>query len=84
MTIDFESEQLMFCLKRYYGTTEDGREFSIVVRNDESSVWVEDVEYIIYKDPPRKKEKLLFISKTYDDFTEEELEEIKAKFYEGV
>jgi len=64
-TIDFESEQLMFCLKRYYGTTEDGREFSIVVRNDESSVWVEDVEYD-------------------DDFTEEELEEIKAKFYEGV
>jgi hypothetical protein len=55
----------MFCLKRYYGTTEDGREFSIVVRNDESSVWVEDVEYD-------------------DDFTEEELEEIKAKFYEGV
>ena len=65
MTIDFESEQLMFCLKRYFGTTEDGREFSIVVRNDEGSVWVEDVEYD-------------------DDFTEEELEEIRAKFYEGV
>ena len=45
MKIDFESEQLMFCLKRYYGESEDGREFTLIVRNDESSTWVEDVEY---------------------------------------
>jgi C4-type Zn-finger protein len=65
MTIDFESEQLMFCLKRYYGESKDGREFTLIVRNDESSTWVEDVEYD-------------------DEFTEEELEEIKSKFYEGI
>ena len=65
MTIDFESEQLMFCLKRYYGKSVDGREFTLIVRNDESSTWVEDVEYD-------------------DEFTEEELEEIKSKFYEGI
>ena len=65
MTIDFESEQLMFCLKRYDGMSEDGREFTLIVRNDESSTWVEDVEY-------------------EDEFTEEELEEIKSNFYKGI
>jgi len=45
MNIDFENEMLMFCLKKYDGTTEDGREFSIIARNDGYSTWIEDIEY---------------------------------------
>ena len=65
MNIDFENEMLLFCLKKYDGTTEDGREFSIVVRSDNYDTWIEDIE-------------------TDDDFTEEELEEIRNKFNEGI
>jgi hypothetical protein len=65
MNIDFENEMLLFCLKKYDGTTEDGREFSIVVRSDNYDTWIEDIE-------------------TDDDFTEEELEEIRNKFTEGI
>ena len=65
MNIDFENEMLMFCLKKYDGTTEDGREFSVIVRSDDYDTWIEDIEY-------------------EDDFTEEELEEIRTKFNEGI
>jgi len=65
MNIDFENEMLMFCLKKYDGTTEDGREFSVIVRSDDYDTWIEDIE-------------------TDDDFTEEELEEIRTKFNEGI
>ena len=65
MNIDFENEMLVFCLEKYDGTTEDGREFSIVTRSDDYDTWVEDIE-------------------TDDDFTEEELEEIRNKFTEGI
>lgn len=44
MNIDFENEMLMFCLKKYDGTTEDGREFSIVARDDGHSFWIEEIE----------------------------------------
>ena len=65
MNIDFENEMLMFCLKKYDGTTEDGREFSVITRSDDYDTWIEDIEY-------------------EDDFTEEELEEIRTKFNEGI
>ena len=45
MNIDFENEMLMFCLKSYDGTTEDGREFTIVARYDGRSTWVEEIEH---------------------------------------
>ena len=45
MNIDFENEMLMFCLKSYDGTTEDGREFTIISRSDGRSTWVEDIEH---------------------------------------
>lgn len=45
MSIDFESEMLMFCLKSYDGTTEDGREFTVISRNDGHSTWIEDIEH---------------------------------------
>jgi hypothetical protein len=61
MNIDFESPQLMMKLTKYYGEMEDGREFSIITRSDDSATWIEDIE-------------------TDDDFTEEELEEIRNKF----
>jgi hypothetical protein len=44
MNIDFENEMLMFCLKKYDGTTEDGREFSIVARSDGYNTWIEEIE----------------------------------------
>jgi hypothetical protein len=61
MNIDFETPQLMMKLTKYYGEMEDGREFSIIARSDDSATWIEDIE-------------------TDDDFTEEELEEIRNKF----
>ena len=45
MNIDFENEMLMFCLKSYDGTTEDGREFTVISRNDGHSIWIEDIEH---------------------------------------
>jgi hypothetical protein len=45
MNIDFENEMLMFCLKSYDGTTEDGREFTVISRNDGHSTWIEDIEH---------------------------------------
>jgi len=44
MNIDFETPQLMMKLTKYYGEMEDGREFSIIVRSDESATWIEDIE----------------------------------------
>ena len=44
MNIDFENEMLMFCLKKYDGTTEDGRELSIVARSDGYNTWIEEIE----------------------------------------
>lgn len=35
----------MFCLKSYDGTTEDGREFTIVARYDGHNTWVEEIEH---------------------------------------
>jgi hypothetical protein len=61
MNIDFETPQLMMKLTKYYGEMEDGREFSIIVRSDDYSTWIEDIE-------------------TDDDFTDEELDEIRNKF----
>ena len=61
MNIDFETPQLMMKLTKYYGEMEDGREFSIIVRSDDYSTWIEDIEID-------------------DDFTEEELDEIRNKF----
>ncbi len=52
-------------LTKYYGEMEDGREFVVLSRSDESSNWIEDIEID-------------------DDFTEEELEEIRTKFNESV
>lgn len=44
MNINFETPQLMFKLTKYYGEMEDGREFSIIVRSDDYSTWIEDIE----------------------------------------
>jgi hypothetical protein len=65
MNIDFENPQLLMKLTKYYGEMEDGREFVILSRSDESSTWIEDIEID-------------------DDFTEEELEEIRNKFNESI
>jgi hypothetical protein len=55
----------VLCIKNYYGTMEDGREFTIISHSNYGSVWIEDIE-------------------TEDDFTDEELEEIKTSFYQNV
>ena len=55
----------MLCIRNYYGTMEDGREFTIVSHSNYGSVWIEDIE-------------------TDDDFTDEELEEIRTSFYQNV
>jgi len=65
MNIDFENPQLLMKLTKYYGEMEDGREFVVLSRSDESSTWIEDIEID-------------------DDFTEEELEEIRNKFNESI
>jgi hypothetical protein len=65
MNINFETPQLLMKLTKYYGEMEDGREFVVLSRSDESSNWIEDIEID-------------------DDFTEEELEEIRTKFNESV
>jgi len=65
MNIDFETPQLLMKLTKYYGEMEDGREFVVLSRSDESSTWIEDIEID-------------------DDFTEEELEEIRNKFNESI
>ena len=65
MNINFETPQLLMKLTKYYGEMEDGREFVVLSRSDESSNWIEDIEID-------------------DDFTEEELEEIRNKFNESV
>jgi hypothetical protein len=65
MNIDFENPQLLMKLTKYYGEMEDGREFVVLSRSDESSTWIEDIEID-------------------DDFTEEELEEIRNKFNEFI
>ncbi len=55
----------MLCIRNYYGTMEDGREFTIVSHSNYGSVWIEDIE-------------------TEDDFTDEELEEVRTSFYQNV
>ncbi len=65
MNIEFETPHLVLCIRNYYGTMEDGREFTIVSHSNYGSVWIEDIE-------------------TEDDFTDEELEEIKTSFYQNV
>lgn len=65
MNIEFETPHLVLCIKNYYGTMEDGREFTVISHSNYGNVWIEDIEI-------------------EDDFTEEELEEIRNKFYEEV
>ena len=65
MNIEFETPHLVLCIKNYYGTMEDGREFTVISHSNYGNVWIEDIEI-------------------EDDFTEEELEEIRNKFYENV
>jgi hypothetical protein len=65
MNIEFETAHLVLCIKNYYGTMEDGREFTIVSHSNDGSVWIEDIEI-------------------EDDFTDEELEEIRTNFYQNV
>ena len=45
MNIDFENNTLIFCLKSYDGTTDDGREFTIISRSDGNTTWIEDIEH---------------------------------------
>jgi hypothetical protein len=65
MTIEFETPHLVLCIRNYYGTMEDGREFTIVSHSNYGSVWIEDIEI-------------------EDDFTDEELEEVRTSFYQNV
>ncbi len=65
MNIEIETPHLVLCIRNYYGTMEDGREFTIVSHSNYGSVWIEDIEI-------------------EDDFTDEELEEIKTSFYQNV
>ena len=44
MNIDFETPHLVLCIKNYYGTMEDGREFTIISHSNYGSVWIEDIE----------------------------------------
>ncbi len=44
MKIDFVNSQLMLKLTKYFGEMEDGREFAIVARSNDSSIWIEDIE----------------------------------------
>jgi len=44
MNIEFETPHLVLCIRNYYGTMEDGREFTIISHSNYGSVWIEDIE----------------------------------------
>ena len=44
MNIEFETPHLVLCIRNYYGTMKDGREFTIVSHSNYGSVWIEEIE----------------------------------------
>lgn len=45
MKIDIDNPSTVLCIKNFYGETEDGREFTIVLHQNDGSDWIDTIEH---------------------------------------